>query len=91
MTRLLILTVLLRALVLPLLLIATVILSFGAALGVSAVIFTHVFGYPGEPSTLPLLAFIFLVALGVDYNIVGVHMPAAAGTVAGRAMADAGR
>jgi putative drug exporter of the RND superfamily len=54
---------------LPLLLIATVILSFGAALGISTVIFNHVFGYPGETSTLPLLAFIFLVALGVDYNI----------------------
>ena len=65
----LILAVLLRALALPLLLIATVILSFGGALGVSSVIFTHLFGYPGEPSTLPLLAFIFLVALGVDYNI----------------------
>ena len=64
-----ILAVLLRALALPLLLIATVILSFGAALGVSSALFTHVFGYPGEPSTLPLLAFIFLVALGVDYNI----------------------
>ena len=65
----LILILLLRAVTLPLLLIATVILSFGAALGVSAAIFTHVFGYPGETSTLPLLAFIFLVALGVDYNI----------------------
>ncbi|MGZ4303799.1 MAG: MMPL family transporter [Solirubrobacteraceae bacterium] len=65
----LILALLLRAVTLPLLLIATVILSFGAALGISAVIFTHVFGYPGETSTLPLLAFIFLVALGVDYNI----------------------
>jgi putative drug exporter of the RND superfamily len=65
----LILVLLLRAVTLPLLLIATVILSFGAALGISAVIFTHVFGYPGETSTLPLLAFIFLVALGVDYNI----------------------
>jgi RND superfamily putative drug exporter len=65
----LILVVLLRAVTLPLLLIATVIISFGAALGISAVIFKHVFGYPGETSTLPLLAFIFLVALGVDYNI----------------------
>ncbi len=64
-----ILVLLLRAVTLPLVLIATVILSFGAALGISAVIFTHVFGYPGETSTLPLLAFIFLVALGVDYNI----------------------
>jgi RND superfamily putative drug exporter len=66
---LLILVLLLRAVTLPLLLIGTVILSFGAALGISAVIFKHVFGYPGETSTLPLLAFIFLVALGVDYNI----------------------
>ena len=65
----LILVLLLRAVTLPLLLIATVILSFVAALGISAVIFKHVFGYPGETSTLPLLAFIFLVALGVDYNI----------------------
>ncbi|HYB24549.1 MAG TPA: MMPL family transporter, partial [Solirubrobacteraceae bacterium] len=65
----LILVLLLRAVTLPLLLIATVILSFGAALGISALIFAHVFGYPGETSTLPLLTFIFLVALGVDYNI----------------------
>jgi RND superfamily putative drug exporter len=64
-----ILALLLRAVTLPLLLIATVILSFGAALGVSSAVFDHLFGYPGEPSTLPLLAFIFLVALGVDYNI----------------------
>ncbi len=45
------------------------ILSFGAALGVSSAMFDYLFGYPGEPSTLPLLAFIFLVALGVDSNI----------------------
>jgi RND superfamily putative drug exporter len=64
-----ILVLLLCAVTLPLLLIATVILSFGAALGISALVFKHVFGYPGETSTLPLLAFIFLVALGVDYNI----------------------
>ncbi|HLY48699.1 MAG TPA: MMPL family transporter [Solirubrobacteraceae bacterium] len=65
----LILVLLLRAIVLPLTLIATVVLSFGAALGVAALVFKHLFGYPGETSTLPLLAFIFLVALGVDYNI----------------------
>ncbi len=64
-----ILALLLRAVTLPLLLIGTVILSFAAALGVSSAVFTHIFGYPGEYSTLPLLAFIFLVALGVDYNI----------------------
>jgi putative drug exporter of the RND superfamily len=65
----LILVLLLRAVTLPLLLIFTVILSFGAALGISSLVFTHLFGYPGATSTLPLLAFIFLVALGVDYNI----------------------
>ena len=64
-----ILMLLLRAVTLPLLLVGTVILSFGAALGVSSAVFDHLFGYPGETSTLPLLAFIFLVALGVDYNI----------------------
>ena len=66
---LLILMVLLRALVAPLVLIATVILSFGAALGVGFVVFDLVFGFPGVDPSLPLFAFIFLVALGVDYNI----------------------
>ncbi|MBV9716438.1 MAG: MMPL family transporter [Solirubrobacterales bacterium] len=64
-----VLALVLRAIALPLLLIATVILSFAGALGASAAIFANLFGYPGETSTLPLLAFIFLVALGVDYNI----------------------
>ncbi|MBW3653150.1 MAG: MMPL family transporter [Actinobacteria bacterium] len=66
---LLILIVLLRALVAPLMLIATVILSFAAALGVGAVVFDVVFGFPGSDPGLPLFAFIFLVALGIDYNI----------------------
>src|SRR3954452_509134 len=64
-----ILAFLLRALVVPLLLIATVVLSFAAALGVGAVVFDVVFGFPGSDPGLPLFAFIFLVALGVDYNI----------------------
>jgi RND superfamily putative drug exporter len=64
-----ILVVLLRALVAPVLLIATVVLSFFAALGVGAVIFDVVFGFPGSDPGLPLFCFIFLVALGVDYNI----------------------
>jgi len=51
------------------LLIATVVLSFAAALGVGAVVFDVVFGFPGSDPSLPLFAFIFLVALGVDYNI----------------------
>jgi RND superfamily putative drug exporter len=65
----LILMVLLRALVVPLLLIGTVILSFCAALGVGAVVFDLAFGFPGSDPSLPLFAFVFLVALGIDYNI----------------------
>ncbi|HEV2058007.1 MAG TPA: MMPL family transporter [Solirubrobacteraceae bacterium] len=65
----LILMLLLRALVAPLMLIATVILSFLAALGVGAVVFDVIFGFPGSDPSLPLFAFIFLVALGIDYNI----------------------
>ncbi len=65
----LILLALLRAVIAPLLLIATVILSFFAALGVGFVIFDVIFGFPGADASLPLFAFIFLVALGVDYNI----------------------
>jgi RND superfamily putative drug exporter len=66
---LLILIVLLRALVAPLLLIATVILSFASALGISLVVFDVIFGFPGVDPSFPLFAFIFLVALGIDYNI----------------------
>jgi RND superfamily putative drug exporter len=66
---LLVLVVLLRSLVAPLLLIATVILSFFAALGVGAVVFDVIFGFPGSDPSLPLFAFVFLVALGIDYNI----------------------
>jgi RND superfamily putative drug exporter len=64
-----ILAVLLRAIVAPLILIATVVLSFGAALGVSALVFRHIFGFGGADSSLPLFVFVFLVALGIDYNI----------------------
>jgi RND superfamily putative drug exporter len=65
----LILGLLLRALVAPLILIATVVLSFAAALGVSAFFFNHVFGFGGAGTSLPLYVFVFLVALGIDYNI----------------------
>jgi RND superfamily putative drug exporter len=65
----LILVALLRAVVAPLLLVGTVVLSFLAALGVGAIVFDVVFGFPGSDTSLPLFAFIFLVALGVDYNI----------------------
>ena len=66
---LLILMLLLRAILAPVLLILSVILSFGAALGVSALVFNHVFGFPGADPAVPLYGFVFLVALGVDYNI----------------------
>ncbi|HSC90097.1 MAG TPA: MMPL family transporter [Gaiellaceae bacterium] len=66
---LVILALLLRAVVAPLLLVATVVLSFGAALGASAVLFDLVFGFGGADPTLVLIAFVFLIALGVDYNI----------------------
>lgn len=60
---------LLRSLLAPLLLIATVVLSFAATLGVSGFFFTHVFGFAGADPSFPLFAFVFLVALGIDYNI----------------------
>ena len=64
-----ILALLLRALIAPVVLIGTVILSFAAALGISAFFFENVFDFPGVDPSLPLFAFIFLVALGIDYNI----------------------
>ena len=66
---LIILGLLLRAIVAPLVLTATVVLSFAAALGVSAFFFNHVFGFGGADTTFPLFVFVFLVALGIDYNI----------------------
>ncbi|MFJ8563846.1 MMPL family transporter [Streptomyces sp. NPDC093514] len=66
---LVILVALLRSLVMPLLLVATVALNFFATLGVSALVFHHVFGFSGTDSSVPLYGFVFLVALGVDYNI----------------------
>jgi RND superfamily putative drug exporter len=65
----LILTLLLRAIAGPALLILSVILSFGAALGTAILFVNHVFKYPGVDPSLPLLAFVFLIALGIDYNI----------------------
>ncbi len=64
-----ILALLLRALVAPLILTATVVLSFAAAMGVSAFFFNHVFGFGGADTSFPLFVFVFLVALGIDYNI----------------------
>ncbi|WP_069772142.1 MMPL family transporter [Streptomyces sp. LUP30] len=66
---LLVLTVLLRSLLTPVLLVATVALNFLATLGVSGLVFRHVFGFGGTDPSVPLYGFVFLVALGVDYNI----------------------
>jgi len=66
---LVILMLLLRSVLAPVLLVASVVLSYGAAMGVSAFVFNSVFGFPGADATVPLFGFVFLVALGVDYNI----------------------
>ena len=66
---LLILMLLLRAVVAPVLLILTTVLSFGSAMGVAALVFDGVFRFPGADPAVPLFGFVFLVALGIDYNI----------------------
>ncbi len=66
---LIVLILLLRALVAAVLLVAATLLSFGSALGVSALMFNHVFDFPGADPAVPLFAFVFLVALGIDYSI----------------------
>ncbi|MBO3103649.1 MMPL family transporter [Cellulomonas sp. zg-ZUI168] len=65
----LILMALLRSVVAAALLLGANVLSFAAALGVSAIVFNHVFDYAGADPVVPLFAFVFLVALGVDYSI----------------------
>lgn len=65
----LILMMLLRSVVAPVLLVLTTVLSFGTALGVSALVFNGIFQFPGADPAVPLFGFIFLVALGIDYNI----------------------
>ncbi|WP_457946864.1 MMPL family transporter [Pseudarthrobacter sp. alpha12b] len=64
-----ILMLLLRSIVAPVLLVLSVVVSYAAALGVSAFVFNNLFGFPGADATVPLFGFVFLVALGVDYNI----------------------
>jgi RND superfamily putative drug exporter len=66
---LLILMLLLRAALAPVLLVLTTVLSFGTAMGVSALVFNNVFGFSGADPAVPLFGFVFLVALGIDYNI----------------------
>ncbi|MET1155661.1 MMPL family transporter [Arthrobacter sp.] len=66
---LIILILLLRSTLAPVLLVLSVALSYLTALGVSALVFNHVFGLPGADASVPLYGFVFLVALGIDYNI----------------------
>ncbi len=66
---LIILIILLRAFNAPLILIGTVLLSYFATLGACALAFNYLFSFPGADPSFPLFAFVFLVALGVDYNI----------------------
>lgn len=91
---LLILMLLLRSIVAGLLLMAANVLSFAAALGVSAVVFNHVLDFPDADPTVPLYGFVFLVALGVDYSIFlmtrvreeSLHVGTRAGVVRGLAV-----
>lgn len=64
-----ILMLLLRSILAPILLIITTVLSFCTAMGVSALMFNGVFDFPGADPAVPLYGFVFLVALGIDYNI----------------------
>lgn len=64
-----ILMLLLRAIVAPLLLLFTTVLSFAATMGISAVLFNHLWHFPGADPAVVIFGFVFLVALGIDYNI----------------------
>lgn len=66
---LVILMLLLRSVLAPILLIATTVISFGTAMGVAALVFNGIFNFPGADPAVPLFGFVFLVALGIDYNI----------------------
>ncbi|MCL3860711.1 MMPL family transporter [Actinotalea sp. K2] len=66
---LLVLVGLLRSVVAPVLIVLANLLSFGATLGIGALVFNHVLGFPGADAAVPLYAFVFLVALGIDYSI----------------------
>ncbi|MDN4489527.1 MMPL family transporter [Demequina sp. SYSU T00068] len=66
---LVVLMLLLRSILAPVLIILANVLSFAATMGLSAIVFNHVLGFPGTDPSVPLLGFVFLVALGVDYSI----------------------
>src|SRR5690606_4632269 len=59
----------LRSVPAPVLLLASTVLSFGTAMGVAALVFNGIFDFPGADPAVPLYGFVFLVALGIDYNI----------------------
>ncbi|WP_328538882.1 MMPL family transporter [Streptomyces sp. NBC_00344] len=85
---LLILIVLLRSLVAPLILVAAVVAVWGAAMGIGGLVFSPLLGFDGIDPGLPLLWFVFLVALGVDYGIFLMHRTREE-TLAGARPADA--
>ena len=64
-----VLMLLLRAVVAPILLLLTTVVSFGATLGIAALLFNYVWGFPGSDPAVVIYGFVFLVALGIDYNI----------------------
>lgn len=64
-----VLMLLLRSIVAPLVLLATTVLSFGATLGISALLFNHIWHFAGADPAVIIYGFVFLVALGIDYNI----------------------
>ncbi len=64
-----VLMLLLRSLVAPVILVVANVISFAATLGVAALVFNHVLDFPGSDPATPLYAFVFLVALGIDYSI----------------------
>ena len=64
-----VLALLLRSLVAPVVLVLANVISFAATVGTAALIFNHVLGFPGSDPATPLYAFVFLVALGIDYSI----------------------
>jgi len=66
---LIMLAVLLRSIIAPIVLVVSVLGTYFAALGIGAVFFRDVFHFGGTDPSLPLFAFVFLVALGVDYSV----------------------
>lgn len=70
---LLILVALLRSIVAPLMLVAAVVVVWGASMGIGGLVFEPLLGFAGVDPGLALLSFVFLVALGVDYGIFLMH------------------